>query len=160
MKLIFLFRDPVQRAWSQWQMEYARGWETEPFAWCIRAGRERVDSPEAPGFHRVYSYVERGFYARQLERLLRIFPREQVLLLTSDELRADPDSTLTRICGFLGIAPPQGPVARRRDLVAKDIDYGSTLTAEDVAYLRGIYADDVRRFAMLSGLPVSNWLGT
>ena len=60
MKLVFLFRDPVERAWSQWKMEYARGWESEPFAWCIRQGRARVDSAEAPGFHRIYSYVERS----------------------------------------------------------------------------------------------------
>jgi hypothetical protein len=141
-------------------MEYARGWETEPFAWCIREGRARVDSAEAPGFHRIHSYVERGFYARQLDRLFGLFPREQVLLLGSDQLKTDPGPTLERICRFLGVAPPAGPVAHRRELVARDIDYGQGLTEADVAYLRGIYADDVRRFAMLSGLPVSDWLGT
>jgi hypothetical protein len=141
-------------------MEYARGWETEPFSWCIREGRARVDSPEAPGFHRVYSYVERGFYAQQLERLFGLFPREQVLLLGSEELKTAPGATLDRICRFLDVAPPPGPVPQRRELVAKDIDYGQRLTEADVAYLRGIYADDVRRFAMLSGLPVSDWLGT
>jgi hypothetical protein len=159
MKLVFLFRDPVARAWSQWQMEYARGWETEPFAWCIREGRARVDSPEAPGFHRVYSYVERGFYGAQLERLLTIFPREQVLLLTSDQLKADPAATLARICGFIGVEGPAGPVAHRRELVAKDIDYGQALTDRDKDYLRGIFADDLARFAMLSGLPATDWLG-
>ena len=40
MKLVFIFRDPVERAWSQWKMEFARGWETEPFAWAIREGRQ------------------------------------------------------------------------------------------------------------------------
>ena len=83
MRLILLFRDPVERAWSQWKMEYARGWETEPFAWCVRQGRARVDSPEAPGFHRVFSYVERGFYGAQLARVFQLFPREQVLALRS-----------------------------------------------------------------------------
>lgn len=159
MKLIFLFRDPVARAWSQWQMEFARGWETEPFAWCIREGRARVDSPEAPGFHRVYSYVERGFYGAQLERLFTIFPREQVLLLSSDDLKTDPGATLGRICGFLGVEPPRGPVPQRRELVARDIDYGQSLTAADVDYLRGLYSDDIRRFAALSGLPAQDWLG-
>ena len=31
-----LLRDPVERAWSHWRMEYARGWETQPFAFAIR----------------------------------------------------------------------------------------------------------------------------
>lgn len=152
MKLIFLFRDPVARAWSQWKMEYARGWETEPFARCIREGRARVDSAEAPGFHRVHSYVERGFYGRQLDRLFGLFPREQVLLLTSDGLKADPTATLRAIAAFLGVAPPAGPAPHRRELVAKDMDYGAAITPEDVAYLRALFAEDLGRFEKMSGL--------
>jgi hypothetical protein len=159
MKLIFLFRDPVARAWSHWQMEYARGWESEPFAWCIREGRARVDSAEAPGFHRIHSYVERGFYGRQLERLFGLFPRDQVLLLASDALKADPGATLGRICAFLGVEPPSGPVAQRRELVARDIDYGQTPTAADIDHLRGIFAEDQRRFAMLAGFSPADDFG-
>jgi len=158
MKLILLFRDPVARAWSHWRMEYARGWETEPFAWCVRAGRARVDSPEAPGFHRVFSYVERGFYAAQLEQLFAICSPEQVLLLRSEDLDRQPNHTLGRICRFLGVAAPATPVVPRRELVAKDIDYGATITQADRAYLREIFADDLRRFAVLSGLSVDHWL--
>ena len=157
MRLIFLFRDPVERAWSHWRMEYARGWETEPFAWCIREGRARVDSAEAPGHHRVFSYVERGFYAHQLERLLGLFPREQILLLTSDALKADPTTTLREVCAHVGADGPASPVPQRRELVAKAMDYGAQITQADIAYLRGIYSEDLDRFAMLSGLPVASW---
>lgn len=159
MKLVLLFRDPVERAWSQWKMEYARGWETEPFAWCVREGRARVDSPEAPGFHRVYSYVERGFYGAQLERLLAVFPREQVLMLRSEDLDRRPDETLHRICGFLGVAPPCAPVTARRELVAKDLDYGAPISPADRIYLRDLFAPDLARFSALSGLDVQGWLG-
>ena len=158
MRLILLFRDPIERAWSQWRMEYARGWETEPFAWCVRQGRARVDSPEAPGFHRVFSYVERGFYGAQLARVFQLFPREQVLALRSEDLDRRPGETLARICGFVGAPPPAGPVAGRRELVAKDIDYGAPIGAADRAHLREVFAEDLSRFASLSGLDVSGWL--
>jgi hypothetical protein len=158
MKLILLFRDPVERAWSHWRMEFARGWEREPFAWCIREGRRRVDTPEAPGFHRVFSYVERGFYGAQLERLFAIFPRQQVLLLRSEDLDQRPDETLARICGHLGVAPPRGAVTPRREWVAKAIDYGQPITADDRAYLRRLYAADLGAFAALSGLAVDGWM--
>jgi hypothetical protein len=159
MRLILILRDPVERAWSHWRMEYARGWETEPFAWCVRQGRARVDSPEAPAHHRVFSYVERGFYGAQFARLLSLFPREQVLALRSEDLDARPDETLARICRFVGAPAPVGPVTPRRELTAKAIDYGVPISDADRAYLRGLFAEDLARFASLSGLDVGPWLG-
>ena len=155
-KLIFLFRDPVQRAWSQWKMEFARGWETMPFDRAIREGRARVDSPENPGFHRVFSYVERGFYAEQLRRVYALFPKEQVLSIRSEDLDARPNQTLARICAFVGVEAP-APVEPRRELVAKDIAYPSTLTDADIAHLAGLYAEDLAEFGALSGLDVGTW---
>ena len=158
MRLVFIFRDPVQRAWSHWRMEFARGWESQPFAWCIREGRARVDSPEAPGFHRVYSYVERGFYAAQLRHALTLFPREQMLLLRSEDLDRRPGDALARLCDFVGAPGPAGPVTPRRELTAKDIDYGQPITDADVALLRDLYREDLTLFGQISGLDVGEWL--
>jgi hypothetical protein len=151
MKLVLLFRDPVERAWSHWKMEYARGKESEPFAWCIRQGRARMaaGSPVA-GFHRVYSYVERGFYGRQLARALRLFPREQLLLLSSAALSSDPDATVSRICRFLGVAGPDR-VVPRRSRVAADVAYPSVLTGGDVTYLQRQFSEETARFHELAG---------
>jgi len=152
IRLIFIFRDPVERAWSHWRMEYARGWETEPFAWAIREGRARVDSPEAPGCHRVFSYVERGFYAAQLRQVYRLFDPGQILLLASEALKHAPDETLARVCRFVGAPPPDRPVGQRRELEGKDMDYGSLLTEADRTYLRDLYAEDQAAFTAISGL--------
>ena len=150
MKLILLFRDPVERAWSHWKMEYARGKETEPFGWCIREGRARMaEGTPYPGFHRVYSYVERGFYGRQLARALRLFPREQILVLSSEELKRDPASTLAMICRFLNITEPDRPTAPKISRPAADIDYPATLTDEDVIFLQRQFADEMARFDQL-----------
>ena len=160
IRLIFIFRDPVERAWSHWRMEYARDWETEPFAWAIREGRARVDSPEAPGFHRVFSYVERGFYAAQIKRVFELFDPTQVLLLSSESLKTEPDAVLARICRFVGAPPPDRPVAHRRELVGKDMDYGSCLTDEDRVYLRRLYAEDEAAFTAMSGLRLGEAVGS
>ena len=156
MKLVFLFRDPVQRAWSHWQMEQGRGWESEPFSACIREGRARVaGDPVTPGFHRIHSYVERGFYGAQLERALTMFPREQMLLLRSEDLRANPDGVLAQVCGFLGVQGFDGAVRPREANVGKGAE---TIDHADAAYLRGLYAEDLAAFAELSGLDVTAWL--
>lgn len=151
MRLILVLRDPVERAWSHWKMEYARGAETQPFAWCIRQGRRRLFEGQPWGFHREFSYVERGFYGDQVEQLFSLFPREQVLILRSGDLRGDPAATLAGVRRFLGLPPGKAP-ERREVHVGRDMDYGSTLTADDAAFLRGLYARDLARLKALTGL--------
>ncbi len=152
MKLILLFRDPIARAWSHWQMEYARGKETEPFGWCIREGRARMaQGAPYPGFHRVYSYVERGFYGRQLTRALDLFPRDQLLLLESGKLKHDPTGTIRSICDFLGIAPPDHDAVPRTSRPAARIAYPATLTDLDVTFLHHQFAEELERFRWLGG---------
>lgn len=150
MRLVVTLRDPVARAWSHWRMEYARGAEREPFAWCIRQGRQRLFDAQPWGHHREYSYVERGFYAEQLARLFALFPREQVLILRAEDLRADPAATLGAVRRFLGL--PEMAAPDHRDVhVGRDIDYGSELTPQDVAWLRSVYARDQARLKALAG---------
>ena len=53
--------------------------------------------------HRVYSYVDRGFYAHQVRRLFNIFGKEKCLILLNEQLRNDHKKTLRRIFEFLGV---------------------------------------------------------
>jgi hypothetical protein len=104
-RLVFLFRDPFARAWSQWCMEYARG-ETMPFAQALREGRQRMRIwPPLSTAERTYSYIERSFYGQQVVRALRLFPRSQLLFLKSEDLARDHMGTLQRIADFLQVEP-------------------------------------------------------
>ena len=152
-RLILMLRDPVERAFSHWQMEYARGVETWPFAQAIREGRRRLDG--LPGNHpdrRVFTYVERGFYGAQVERLFGLFPREQVLILLADDLRRRPSAPLAAVSRFLGLEPLSDAVSPREVHVARDFDYGSVLTLEDRDYLAALYASDQARLEVLTGV--------
>ena len=117
MRWIVLLRDPVERALSHYHMERSRGREHWPLwpallleRWRLRdAGDMAVASPL-----RTFSYRARGDYARQLDRLFTHFPREQVLLLTSDELATVPARCLQRALAFLDLpVPPQMPAFTR-----------------------------------------------
>jgi len=152
MRLIVLLRDPVERAWSHWRMEYARGHERQPFGWCVRQGRMRNFGAEPWGFHRAFSYVERGYYGEQIERLLQLFPREQALILKAEDLQADPQPLMASVRAFLGLPPSTARLEPRAVHVGREMDYGSELTGEDTAFLRGIYARDQARLAELTGL--------
>ena len=151
MRLIVLLRDPVERAWSHWKMEYARGVETRPFAWCIREGRRRLFETEPWGHHREFSYVERGFYGEQMEAALALFPRDQILVLQAEELNRDPARVLATVRTFLGLPDGVAPQPRRVH-VGREMDYGSELTAEDSQFLRALYATDQARLKALKSI--------
>ncbi len=100
MKFIVLLRNPIERAYSQWAMQIATGKETEQFYNAL------LKEPHRRGFnrqHRVFSYVHRGFYSSQLERLFSLFPRQQCLVLKSEELRDRHRDTLRQVHDFLGV---------------------------------------------------------
>ena len=145
IKLVMMLRDPVERAWSHWRMETARGVESHPFSWCIREGRQRLFDGQPWGHHREFSYVERGFYADQLEAVLSLFPREQVLILGAETLRSEPASILEEVARFLGVGDFSGVSAR-------DVHVGQPMgdiPPEDEPWLRQVYAADQAHLASL-----------
>jgi len=156
-KLIYLFRDPFQRAWSQWCMRFARREESLPFAVAIRDGRRRMDGlPPLALERRGHSYVERGFYGAQVRRALVHFPRENILFLRSQDFWHDHRTTLGRIADFLSIAPfpDTGP---KRDYVRPDAAWPSPPTEADRLLFADFLHDDLSDFAALTGLDISEW---
>ena len=152
-RLILMVRDPVERAFSHWQMEYARGVEALSFAQAIRDGRRRLDGlADNHPARREFTYVERGFYGAQVERLLTLFPRDQLLVLRADDLRREPAGPLAAVSAFLGLAPLADPVAPREVHAARTFDYGSVLTDADRQHLEAIYAADQARLEVLTGI--------
>ncbi|WP_273243081.1 sulfotransferase family protein [Hyphomonas atlantica corrig.] len=154
-RIVLIFRDPVERAWSQWRMEIERGTEDLSFSDAIRSGRDRLKgAPETSDIWRTASYVERGFYGKQLERALTLFPREQVLLLKTDELALDHMRVLNRITDFFGTS--RLPFMSERQARIGSSAFGE-IPVEDASYLRSLFAEDLDKFSKLSGLDISNW---
>jgi hypothetical protein len=156
-KLIFLFRDPFERALSQWQMEYARGNELLPFSVAIRSGLERLDGlPPLASERRVYPYIERGLYGEQVSRALRFFPRRQLLFLRSCDLWYDHIEILARVAKFLGISP-FGEVAPKRENTRPEIFRDWVSSETDIEYVAELVRPSLRLFSELTDLDVSHW---
>jgi hypothetical protein len=113
-RLIALLRNPVDRAYSHYLLERSRGDETLDFAAALDAELERLVGEEArlvrdPTYvsapHKHASYVSRGDYARQLESWFGVFPREQILVIRSEDLYERSSETFARVAQFLAISP-------------------------------------------------------
>lgn len=113
VRLVMILRDPVTRAWSQFHHERARGWEplADPVA-ALDAEPARLRGAEVtlarrPGRHLAHqhqSYVARGRYAEQVQRLWAAVGRDRVLVLYTDDLENDPTPTLDRLHDFIGVS--------------------------------------------------------
>jgi len=97
VKLIFVFRNPVDRAYSHWLMYVWRGVELYSFEKALRLEERRLKK------HPMWGYKEQGKYIKVFENYLKYFPKEQLLILIFEELISDPNTNIKRITDFLQI---------------------------------------------------------
>ena len=90
-RLLYMVRDPIDRIAAHWVHNFAKR-------------REKGDLSETL-LHRNTSYLTRSHYYTQLQQFLRLYPREQVLLLEQEELRNRRLETLRRVFEFVGVDP-------------------------------------------------------
>lgn len=109
-KLIVLLRNPVSRAYSQYSRKINHGTETLSFEEAVTTEEERTRQEVERVFadEHYYStvfwhhtYKMRGIYADQLQRWFEYFPREQFLILRSEDLYKEPGSMVKQVLGFL-----------------------------------------------------------
>jgi hypothetical protein len=124
VKLIVLVRDPVERAYSAYTHEFARGFETEPFESAIDLEPDRLNGEAArivsePGYlshsHQHHAYRARGQYAEQLERLERLFDRANIHVVDSGDFFTKPEPVYDGVLDFLGLASDGYPQFERHN---------------------------------------------
>lgn len=123
VKLILVLRNPVDRAYSQYQHQLRQpGVEPLSFEEAIDREEERLagelqkirENPYYFSFnHRHYSYLTRGRYIDYLPTWLKLFPREQFLFLRSEDLYRDPAAVVHETLQFLNM--PQTALKEPKD---------------------------------------------
>jgi len=88
-KLIYMVRDPIKRILSHWVHATGAGYET----------REFEPTLAEPGT----AYIHRSMYWMQLQPYLDHFDRNQIEIITQEELGSDRDKTMRRAFAFLGV---------------------------------------------------------
>jgi Sulfotransferase domain len=90
VRLIYVVRHPIDRIRSHYEHRVASGAETAPMEDAV------FENP---------IYIDYSRYALQVEQYLEHFPREQLLIVSSEELRHHRESTMRRVYGFLAVDP-------------------------------------------------------
>jgi hypothetical protein len=112
-KLIVLLRNPVDRAYSDYQHKVRQGAEHLGFEEAIQAEEERLqgekermlaDEDYAGRNYRRYSYLSRGVYVDQLMEWHRHFAGDRFLILQSEEFFERPEATAKLVLDFLDLS--------------------------------------------------------
>jgi sulfotransferase family protein len=87
-RLVYTVRDPIDRIRSHFHHQVAVRAERAPFERAV------FENP---------IYVDYSRYTMQIEQYLQHFPREQLLIIISEDLRTQRLATLQRVYEFLGV---------------------------------------------------------
>lgn len=130
-RLVYMVRDPVQRAVASYLEERFQLFEPRP----VEEAFADLDDPYNP-------YVAASRYAEQLGLFLEYFPRERVLVLPLAELDARPGDAMARVFEFLGVdASHDVDTTRRLNEGSQKYEYGGVASR----LRRGVVGRTVRR---------------
>lgn len=108
VKMIAILRNPTERAISGYFHEKRRGREPLPIMEALQEEDNRMkpilqnqDFKNKNFIH--FSYKSRGLYKEQIERYLKYFSREQILIISSEDFFKEPEINISKVCDFLGI---------------------------------------------------------
>jgi hypothetical protein len=145
LKIIFIMRDPVKRAYSHYLMSKKRGYEKLDFFDALKAENERISNPqthrgyisEEPGHYEInhLGYVYRSLYSNTVEYLFANFPKENIHLLLFEDFIKNKKSRITETLHFLGIPDSlylsfeveSNVASEPRSLILRDFLYGHGL---------------------------------
>jgi hypothetical protein len=157
-RLIVMLRDPVERAWSHYHHMRFEGHESaRSFQEAIDLESHRLAGEEPrliadPAYvsphHQHHSYLARGQYAQQLNRLYTVYPSEHVLVLDSHRFFAAPDAGFETVLRFLGIPPSHLPASR---MMRRNAETYPPIPAATVRRLREHFEEGNRQLVKLLG---------
>ena len=156
-KLIFLLRNPIERAVSNYWYSVDNGLETCSFEYAIMNESNRIKEQPMPGFlNHPFAYLTRGRYIVYINEYLRYFSRDKTLFLKTDDLLSDTIDQIKKIYTFLDVDPRYVPTMSGERVNANERKY-NVLTPEMKNYLIQYYKQDNEQLERVLNIDLSGW---
>ena len=122
VRVVVSVRDPVQRSYSAYRHEHARGFETESFERALELEPERL-AGEAARFaadplhrsfsHRHHAYLGRSQYSEQIQRYVDALGANRVHVFDADRFFTEPAEEFATLQEWLGLTVRPVPFLER-----------------------------------------------
>ena len=100
IKILFILRNPIDRAYSQYLMTKRRGLEELSFMDALREEKERLSDGESR-FH--HSYLSRGYYSGQLANYEKYFEAHNIKVILFEEFIKNTEKHVQQISNFIAL---------------------------------------------------------
>lgn len=185
MKIIAILRNPVSRAFSNYQMYVRLGHEKNSFASVVKEELDGKRGHMPQGRH----YIQLGYYYDSLAEYYRVFGKQNVKVYLIEELKEKPEWMFRDAFEFLGVDPEFKPDVREKFNVNENVMHTNfitrnfrridnripvsklmprrwasglrgeiTLEPEMKSRLKSLYRDDILNVQQLTGKDLSAWL--
>ena len=105
VKIIAIFRNPIDRAYSNYNLGLRKNTEKLTFEEAID---EEIEFLEKHSFRecvdRRRSYLSKGLYEKQVKVWFELFDTSQIHILSTDQMQKNPQKELQKIFSFLEIS--------------------------------------------------------
>lgn len=157
LKPIFILRNPIERAISNYRYSRKNGIETESLDFAFENEKTRIESRQFPGVSgHPYAYVRRGKFIEFLDQYLNAFERANLLILLNDDLDARPEDTCRSIYRFLGVDEEFVP-SRIRDRHNVHAPDDIRLSLKTLDWLIEEFREPNRRLGEVLGRNLEHW---
>ncbi len=117
-KLISIFRNPIDRSFSQFNRLVNVGRENRTFDEAVKQEIEQIqkNKNQKNFFSKTsdFSYLTRGIYVEHLKKWTSHFPKSQFLILDTNDLNNNPQEVLNKIFDFVNVSREQIQIKHRR----------------------------------------------
>jgi hypothetical protein len=155
-RIIFLLREPIERAVSHYWFSVRNGLETLPIGEAFRQEESRRESFDQNKISiSPFAYIRRGLYIDQIELYERFFPPEQIKIMLHERLITSPE-TLDDLYRFLGVDDTFNPPSWGQVINAGQKG-SETLTPDLEQMLIERFAEPNARLAGRMGIDLREW---
>jgi hypothetical protein len=155
-KILFLLRDPIERAISNYWLSVNSGLETMPMAEAfLHEAERRLNYNDEYISVSPYAYLKRGHYIDYISMYERHFPVESLRVMLYEQFVGSA-AEVHDLYAFLGVDPDFMP-SNLYQIINKGDKPDSTLSPKLEQYLVKHFAESNARLAEHVGLTLTEW---
>lgn len=152
LKIILILNNPIERAHSAWKLMVKNGGENLDFESAIENELKNKLDENKTFYTAQTHYLQRGLYYSQITNLLKWFPKDNILILISANVKSNMNYEYSKVYNFLNLDPWESN-DYKLEFVSKD---KSRVNPDTYKIIKKFYESDVKQLEKFIGYS-TNW---